>query len=486
MPDTSNTPDIVIFGGTGDLVMRKLLPSLYRLHVYKLLDPATRIVGTARSKLDRDQYLTTATEAARNFLGKDFKDDVWAEFAQRIDYAPVDAREAHSFSALSQALAVRAAPRVFYLSTAPNLFSDICRNLSDNGMITPGSRVILEKPLGFDLASSQAINDEVGAHFAEDHIFRIDHYLGKEPVQNLMALRFGNSLFEPLWRREWISDVQITVAERIGVGSRGEFYNETGALRDMVQNHILQTLCIVAMEPPASIAPDAVRDEKLKVLRALRPIAASEVPQVTVRGQYKAGVIDGQAVKGYLQEDGIPADSRTETFVAIKAEIDSWRWAGVPFFLRTGKCMQDRVTEIVINFRSVPHSIFAPGALKNYTNRLVIQMQPYETVKLHMMGKEPGDDMNLEPVTLDLDFREAFQRRQLEAYERLLMDSLRGKLTLFVRRDEQEAAWRWVEPILDAWAASPDKPKPYNAGTWGPAASSALVGREGLSWHEES
>ncbi|PKO49601.1 MAG: glucose-6-phosphate dehydrogenase, partial [Betaproteobacteria bacterium HGW-Betaproteobacteria-21] len=357
-----------------------------------------------------------------------------------------------TFGALAECLGdVGRRSQVYYLSTAPALFTSICRNLHETGLITPESRVVLEKPLGHDLTSSRQINDEVGRYFGEAQIYRIDHYLGKESVQNLLALRFGNALFEPLWRREWISDVQITVAEQIGVEQRAEFYDKTGALRDMVQNHLLQLLCIVAMEPPASIDADAVRDEKLKILRALRPIATDEVPLRTVRGQYRAGASSGQPVAGYLEEPGVAAASRTETFVALQANIDTWRWAGVPFYLRTGKRMQERLAEIVINFRAVPHSIFGKRAAALQNNRLVITMQPDESVKLHLQAKRPGDQMVLNPVSLDLDFAEGSQSRRLDAYERLLMDVMRGNLTLFVRRDEQEAAWKWVEPIMSSW-----------------------------------
>ncbi|GAA5171398.1 glucose-6-phosphate dehydrogenase [Viridibacterium curvum] len=476
--------DVVLFGGTGDLVMRKLVPALFHLHSLSLLDPGCRIIAVAREPFDDEAYRRLVADKARSFLHEGHDESAWAAFLARLEYVGCDVRDVASFNGLRERLKPGGS-RLFYLSTTPALFSPICRNLSASGLILEDSRVIVEKPLGHDLASSQAINDEIGACFREDQIFRIDHYLGKEPVQNLLALRFGNSLFEPLWRREWVSDVQITVAETIGVGSRGEFYNSTGAMRDMIQNHILQLLCIVAMEPPASISPDAVRDEKLKVLRALRPIVEERIATHTVRGQYRAGAVEGQVVPGYLEEAGIPAGSRTETYVAIKAEIDSWRWAGVPFYLRTGKRMQDKLAEIVVNFRQMPHSIFGSGALGHFANRLVIQMQPNETVLLHMMAKQPGEVMRLEPVKLDLDFREAFRTQRLEAYARLLMDALRGNLTLFVRRDEQEAAWRWVEPVMNAWAESEELPRSYNAGTWGPAAASALLVRDGLGWHEE-
>jgi len=478
--------DVVLFGATGDLVMRKLLPALYHLHRDGMLGPDVAVVGVARERMDTEAFRISAAENCRRFLKDDFDEGVWRTFAARIRYLAVDANDADSFAGLVDVLGERAGRgQVYYLSTSPALFTAICRNLHQCGLVTSDSRVVLEKPLGHDLASSRQINDEVGRYFAEDQIYRIDHYLGKEAVQNLLALRFGNALFEPLWRREWISDVQITVAEQIGVESRADFYDKTGALRDMVQNHLLQLLCIVAMEPPASIDADAVRDEKLKILRALRPIQDEEVPLRTVRGQYKAGASGGQPVGAYLAEPGVAANSRTETFVAIQANIETWRWAGVPFYLRTGKRMQERLAEIVINFRAVPHSIFGqrPHGLQN--NRLVITMQPEESVRLHLQAKRPGDRMLLNPVSLDLDFAEQFQSRRLEAYERLLMDVMRGNLTLFVRRDEQEAAWKWVEPILANWADCGDAPKPYTAGTWGPAASTSLLGRSGFHWHEE-
>lgn len=477
--------DVVLFGATGDLVMRKLVPALYHLHQDGVLSPDVRIIGVARSALTRDGFRERMHSQASAFLGSAYDKATWQTFAERIDYRSADATQPDSFKGLAELIGKSARPCVYYLSTAPQLFTPTCRNLADAGLITPESRVILEKPLGTDLASNKAINDEVGQYFGEKQIFRIDHYLGKEPVQNLLALRFGNVLLEPLWRGQWVRDVQITVAEQLGVESRGEFYEKTGAMRDMVQNHLLQLLCITAMEPPASLEPDAVRDEKLKVLRALKPITGAAVANNTVRGQYRAGAVGGQPVKGYLEESGIAADSSTETFVAIKAEIGSWRWAGVPFYLRTGKRMQEKLAEIVINFKPIPHCIFDTCYVGRPVNRLVIQMQPDETVHLHLLAKQPGNTMRLGEVALDMDFSETFKTRQLEAYERLLMDAMLGNLTLFVRRDEQEAAWRWVEPIINAWAESGEKPKSYTAGTWGPAASSALLGRNGHAWHEE-
>ncbi|HEV7618698.1 MAG TPA: glucose-6-phosphate dehydrogenase, partial [Burkholderiaceae bacterium] len=329
-------------------------------------------------------------------------------------------------------------------------------------------------------------NAEVGSVFAESQIFRIDHYLGKEAVQNLLALRFGNVLFEPLWRREWISDVQITIAEEIGVGNRMGYYDTSGALRDMLQNHLLQLLCIVAMEPPLSVTPDAVRDEKLKVLRSLKPFTPAALTQNVVRGQYRSGHVDGVPVPGYRREPNADPRSRTETFVAVKAEIDTWRWAGVPFYLRTGKRMADQLAEIVVRFKSIPHSIFAQSTGSFQPNCLVIRLQPDEGLQLNLMAKTPGDGMRLKPVELELDFTETFKTPRMDAYHRLLLDVLRGQLTLFMRSDELEAAWEWVEPILDFWEQSETEPMPYIAGTWGPAAASALIGRDGLQWREEA
>jgi glucose-6-phosphate 1-dehydrogenase len=347
------------------------------------------------------------------------------------------------------------------------------------------SRVVLEKPLGTDLASAREINTQVARYFDEQQIYRIDHYLGKETVQNLMVLRFGNAIFEPLWRAPYIKSVQITVAESVGVGSRAGFYDGAGAMRDMVQNHLLQLLCIVAMEPPISLGADDVRDEKLKVLRSLRKMDLADIKRDTVRGQYTSGASEGAAVKGYLEEDNVPASSRTETFVALRAHINNARWANVPFFLRTGKRMQRRESQIIIEFADQPFSIFGNSAQQE-PNRLIITLQPEESIQLEMMVKEPGTGMNLHPVKLGLDLQQSSDKRRAEAYERLLMDVIKGRLTHFMRRDELEAAWMWVEPIINGWTELDDKPRAYSAGSWGPAASSALMAREELSWFEEA
>ncbi|KVS39957.1 glucose-6-phosphate dehydrogenase [Burkholderia ubonensis] len=475
----------VLVGATGDLAMRKILPALYSAHRDGTLAPEGRIVGVAHSTLDRGRYLEWVEEHVKQHIAPaNFDATAWTGFTSRIDYVPLDASRREAFAALREVPGMLDSQRIFYLATGPSLFVPVCEGLAAAGL-TNGARVVLEKPLGHDLDSSNEINDAVARIFGEHQIYRIDHYLGKEAVQNLFALRFGNALFEPLWRREWVESIQITVAEELGVERRGGFYDQTGALRDMVQNHLLQLLAIVAMEPPHSMDADAVRDEKLRVLRSLKPLPKHEIRQSVVRGQYRAGVINGASVPGYADESGVQPESSTETFVALKAEIENWRWAGVPFFLRTGKRLAGRVAEIVVNFRPVPHSALGSTPLRSGANRLTIRLQPNESVRLHALGKVPGMGMNLRGVYLDLAFDRFFQQDRMEAYQRLLLDVIGGRLALFVRRDEQEAAWNWVAPILDEWARGESTPKPYSAGTWGPAAASALLAREGTCWIEE-
>ncbi len=481
--------DLVIFGGTGDLAMRKLLPALFHRFVDGQVPSEARIIGIARESLDDADYRKMAREVLAEGGGDASAID---DFVPQLGYLSLDARKEQGWDALTAR--VNEKPdhvRVFYLSTSPDLFVDICNRLGDCGLNRGRSRVVLEKPIGRDLKSAHQINDAVGRVFDESQTFRIDHYLGKETVQNLLALRFGNALFEPLWNAGHIDHVQITVAETLGVGRRGAYYDRSGALRDMVQNHILQLLCMVAMEPPASLAPDTVRDEKLKVLHSLVPIGADNVAQLTVRGQYRAGVADGESVPGYqeeLQENGGGNErSHTETFVALKAEIANWRWAGVPFYLRTGKRLPSRVSEIVVTFKAVPHSIFDASAGPLAQNRLVLRLQPDEGVKLWLSIKHPGPGgLRLRHVPLDMSFAEAFGVQQPDAYERLLLDVVRGNPTLFMRRDEVEAAWRWADPILAAWGAGADAPRPYTAGTWGPSAAVALIERDGRTWNEDS
>ncbi|MFZ3288317.1 MAG: glucose-6-phosphate dehydrogenase [Telluria sp.] len=478
--------DLVLFGGSGDLAMRKLLPAMYARDVCNDLPATARIICVARHEWSQEEFLKTVEETSKPNI-KSTTAAAWSKFTARIVYVSLNATDAGTYGALVEALRKdEALTRVYYLATPPHLFAQICDNLAASGLATPNSRVVLEKPLGRDLASARQINAEVGKVFSESQIYRIDHYLGKETVQNLLALRFGNILFEPLWRREWISDVQITIAEKIGVGNRMGYYDTSGALRDMLQNHLLQLLCIVAMEPPTSISSNAVRDEKLQVLRSLKRFTPTTLAQNIVRGQYRAGHVEGKPVPSYRDEPDAPQQSRTETFVAIKAEIDTWRWAGVPFYLRTGKRMADSLAEIVVRFKQIPHSIFNQPTSSFQPNSLVIRLQPDEGLSLNLMAKTPGDSMRLKQAELELDFRESFKTPRMDAYERLLLDVLRGQLTLFMRGDELEAAWEWVEPILDHWEHEDSMPIPYSAGTWGPAAASALIGRDGLQWREEA
>jgi len=478
--------DIVLFGATGDLSKRKLLPALYRRHKAGQFAANSRVVGVSSSQLSREEFIASVVEHVKQRVGNEFTEEAWQKFITHLDYIKVDVRAAADFSKLKDKLKDRDdVVRVFFLSVSPLLFVDICKHLNELAIVTPKSRLILEKPLGHDLASSDEINRNVMQAFNESQIYRIDHYLGKEPVQNLMALRFGNTLFEPLWKRGYIQNVQITVAEEVGVEGRASFYDKTGALRDMVQNHLLQLLCIIAMEPPSSSKPDDVRDEKLKVLRALRPLYGKEAIEHTVRGQYIEGAIAGKPVPGYLQEPGVAAESNTETFVALRAYIDSWRWTGVPFYLRTGKRMQERLAEIVVTFEEVPHAIFDRPSSERARNRLVIRLQPDENVTLTLLAKTPGEGIRLKGVNLGLDFAGNQKEKKLDAYERLMMDAVKGNQTLFMRRDELDAAWRWIDPIRESWLQADAPPKPYTAGTWGPAASSALITRDGFSWHGE-
>ena len=482
----AETFDLVIFGGTGDLAMRKLLPALYHRDLDGQLTPESRIIAASRGELAREDYLERVEDALRRNLAEDeFDETFWATFAARIHYVQADASAHEEWSSLAQLLnGVEERVRVAYLATAPSLFGAIAQGLKHNGLVTESSRIVLEKPLGRDLDSAREINNEIAACFAESQVYRIDHYLGKETVQNLLALRFGNSLFEPLWRRSTIDNVQITVAEDLGVGGRVEFYDRVGALRDMVQNHLMQLVCLFAMEPPSSLDHNAVRDEKIKVLRSLKPISPADVGTNTVRGQYTAGAIGGETVAGYIDELG-GNDSSTETFVALKLQIENWRWSGVPFYLRTGKRLKAKHSEIVVQFQDVPHSIFPEQKFNVKPNMLRIRLQPDEGVQLSIMAKEPGPGgFDLRPVALDLCFAETFSVRYPDAYERLLMEVLRGNPALFMRRDEVEAAWRWVDGVIDSWETSKQKVESYVSGTWGPSASALLLDRDGRSWIE--
>ena len=480
--------DLILFGGTGDLVWRKLLPALFQAFRHGSLPEGGRIVGVARDDLSDAQYRALIKSRFEDIeLAKRPSEEEFSRFADLLFYLRMDLSSGADYPKLAAKMQERVADTVvMYLATAPGLFTVFCEQIAIAGLNGPQMRVVLEKPLGHDLASNRAINESVRRVFSEKQIFRIDHYLGKPSVQNLFALRFGNALFEPLWRRETIANIQITIAEELGIEKRGAFYDSTGALRDMVQNHALQLLCAIGMEPPINAHADAIRDEKLKVLRSLKAWTPETLRQHVIRGQYGAGNIDGQPVDAYLQEKGVREGSSTETFVALRAEIANWRWAGVPFYIRTGKRLADRAAYIEVNFRPAPHAIFKSplGA----ANRLVIHLQPKDGLELHLLAQ--GQDnrrtsQTLAPVQLDLDFDKRFGSERVGAYERLLLDVIDGRLNLFVRSDEQEEAWRWVEPIMQSWKESSDGPRVYAAGTWGPSASSAMIARDGFCWTEE-
>jgi glucose-6-phosphate 1-dehydrogenase len=485
--------DLVLFGGTGDLAWRKLMPALFQAFRHGTLPEGGRIIGVGRDKLTHDQYRAMIQARFDKVeLAKRPSADEFARFAALLEFVPMDLSKPQDYVPLTARLHERNANTVvMYVATAPALFTTVCEQLAACSLNTPHTRVVLEKPLGHDLASNRAINKTVRTVFEEKQIFRIDHYLGKPAVQNLFTLRFGNALFEPLWRREHIANIQITIAEDLGVEARGAFYETTGALRDMVQNHALQLLCAIGMEPPINSHADAIRDEKLKVLRSLKPWTAETLAHDIVRGQYAAGTSSEGRVPAYRDEAGVNPQSNTETFVALRTEIANWRWAGVPFYIRTGKRLAERDARIVINFLPTPHAIF--NSQNGMANRLVINLQPKDGLELHLMaqGQEnrqsrQGAAQALAPVQLDLDFDKRFGSERVGAYERLLLDVIDGRLNLFVRSDEQEEAWRWVEPILNHWTHDPQGPRLYASGTWGPSASSAMIARDGYCWSEET
>ena len=478
--------ELVVFGGTGDLAFRKLYPSLFHRHRSDQFTEPTRIVGVSRRRLDVGEFRAKVKEALVKFNAvDDAPGEALERFLSRLDYVSADATSESGWHDLNTLLGPDERVRAFYLATGPDLFCPLAKRIGAEGLKTARSRIIVEKPIGRDGASAAIINNEIGSVFPEGCIFRIDHYLGKESVQNLMALRFANISLEPLWNSAHIDHVQITVAETLGVEGRGDYYDQSGAICDMVQNHMMQLLCLVAMEPPNSLDADALRDEKLKVLKALDPIDEANATTLTVRGQYRAGFADGGPVPGYLHDIG-KHHSDTETFVALKLGVANWRWAGVPFYLRTGKRLPQRFSEIVVGFRRVPHIIFDMPSDSIPANRLVIRVQPDEGIKLWMMVKEPGPGgMRLQHLPLDMSFAKAFGTTPADAYERLLMDAIRGNAALFMRRDEVEAAWKFIDPIRDAWTQAREPPKPYAAGTWGPNASVALIERDGRTWNEE-
>jgi glucose-6-phosphate 1-dehydrogenase len=481
---------LVLFGGNGDLALRMLFPSLAFLECEGLLPPGLPILAVGRSAMDDGAFRALVREALEKRAPETVANGAADRLLARTCYIAANVNHPDELKPLGARMTELGVARpLYYLSVSPSLYSAICQGLLAAGLTGDGARVVMEKPIGKDLESSRVINDQVQEAFSEERIFRIDHYLGKETVQNLIALRFANTLFEPLWNNLTIDHVQITIAETQGVGDRWPYYDEYGAMGDMVQNHMMQLLCLVAMEPPSDLAPDSVRNEKVKVLRSLRPIGRAEVAHNVVRGQYAKGVIGGQQVTGYLEEKG--SGSETETFVAIQAHIDNWRWAGVPFFLRTGKRLPDRDTESFIQFKGVPHSIFSGESRQDLTpNNLLIRLQPEEDIVLRLMNQKPGlslEGMRLESLPLSLSLKNIHKtptRRRI-AYERLILDALSGNSTLFVRRDEVEKAWEWVDGVNDAWKRAGQSPRPYAAGSWGPAGAFALIEREGRAWHED-
>lgn len=476
--------DVLIFGGVGDLAYRKLYPSLYRLCKSGNLPEGARIFGVTRREMATEEFVASIRQGIDH--DGQIDEPVWQDFSSRLMPVLADATSEDDIKTLAQQYFADASRElVVYLATPPNIFAPICQAMAAASLNRPGTRIVVEKPLGDDRQSFIEINRQLTNIFDESQVYRIDHYLGKEAVQNLLALRFANVLFEPLWNNNYIDHIQITVAETVGVEGRWGFYDDAGAMRDMVQNHLLQLLCLTAMEPPANLEADAVRDEKLKVLRSLKPITINNVKDTVVRGQYTSGAVDGNPVLGYCDEEGAAQKSDTETFVALKAEVDNWRWAGVPFYLRTGKRLPVRYSEIVIQFKEIPHSIFSDT--KGTPNCLVIRLQPDDGIQLSLMSKVPGLERNmpLQSVALDLFFSDVFDgQKGVSAYERLLLDVIRSNPTLFVRSDEVEAAWCWVDAIRDAWQGSNQKLAQYTAGSWGPTASIALLAKDDRQWYE--
>lgn len=490
---------LVIFGAHGDLAKRKLIPALYALFVQGLLPHGFCVLGTSRTKMDSEQYRALMKESVLKYASDiDVEEDAWSRFAAGLYYLPGDTGKPESYNELArllEELAVRhgtGGNNVFYLSTPPSLYSPIVANFAAAGLAVkrpgeaPWPRVVVEKPFGHDIDTARSLNAELHEVLEEQQVFRIDHYLGKETVQNIMVLRFANSIFEPLWNRHYIDHVQITNAETLGVEDRATYYEEAGALRDMIQNHMLQLVSLVAMEPPISLEADAIRDERSKVLKSLRPIERSEVSRFALRGQYGAGWILGQSVPGYRQEKGVAADSHTETFAALKLFIDNWRWADVPFYVRSGKRLARGITEIAISFRPAPHRLFAQqlagAAETGNPNILVMQIQPDEGISLKFATKLPGPTTQLRWLSMDFRYSTAFGGRSPSAYERLLLDCLIGDASLFARSDQVETSWQFLQPVLQSWQDKDSVPSEYAAGCWGPQASHELLAADGRAW----
>jgi glucose-6-phosphate 1-dehydrogenase len=486
MNTKNNLCDFVLFGGHGDLAFRKLLPALYHLCKDEYISSKSRIITISRKEISIDEHIALVKEKLSEFLSEEKLDEKFFEvFKKQLLMVTIDFSNDNSYEKLQTILnEYTNRDRVNYLSTSPDFFGMICKSLNHWNLITEQTRVVLEKPLGRDLKSSQEINKEVLKYFDEDQIYRIDHYLGKDTVQNIMALRFSNRLFVPLWNSNHIDHIQITVAENVGVENRWGYYNDYGALRDMIQNHLMQLLCLIAMEPPCSLEANSVRDEKVKVLRSFRMMSDEDIKTKTVRAQYTAGSSDGKTVPGYL--DGRDEESDTETFAAIRVDIDNWRWNQVPFYIRSGKRLQKRNSEIVIQFKTIPHSIFGGDESSINANRLVITLQPKESIELKLMNKIPGlsDKMKLQQVDLELNSPHNSHRKP-DAYERLILDVIRSNPTLFMRLDEVETAWKWADKIIEGWQKDLSPMKKYTAGSDGPSAAVQLIAKDGRSWNDE-
>ena len=479
--------DLVIYGGLGDLSRRKLIISLYRLENGGFLEPDTRIIAVDRLEEDSEGLIKIAFKSLQEFLGAPIDEQKWKKFSARLSYQQLDLTKPEQYQIFNDITDSSQRVMVNYFAVAPFLFQHICQGLKHSGVLTDSSRMVMEKPIGYDLASSKEINDVVASVFNDDQVFRIDHYLGKETVLNLLALRFSNSIFTTNWDHNTIDSVQITVAEEVGIEGRWEYFDQTGQLRDMVQNHLLQILTFVAMEPPVNLKAQSIHNEKIKVLDALRPITAENAHEKTVRGQYTSGFQKGIAAPGYLEEEGANISSTTESFVALRVDIDNWRWAGVPFYLRTGKCMMYKRTEIVINFKQLPHNIFTESFRELPANKLIIHLQPNEGIEIQVLNKIPGIDENikLQKTKLDLSFSETFKNSRIfGGYEKLILEAMRGNPTLFISREEIEQAWSWIDSIQNAWEATNQETKGYPAGSWGPVASVAMLARDGRSWEE--
>ncbi len=487
MSEAENLCDIIIFGGHGDLAFRKLMPSLYHLCSDGYLNPKSRILTVTRRAMSLKKHIELVESKLLEFLEEGlFDEKKFKDFKRRLQVVTVDLANEESYKVLKDALEKYPNyQRVNYLSTSPDFFASICKALDRWKLITKESRVVLEKPIGHDLKSSQTINQEVLKYFQERQIYRIDHYLGKDTVQNIIALRFSNRIFMSLWDANNIDHIQITVAESVGVEGRWGYYDKYGALRDMIQNHLMQLLCLVAMEPPCSLDANSIRDEKVKVLRSLRPITQADIAQKTVRAQYDLGTIGAEMVPGYKEGEGV-SDSTTETYAAIRVDIDNWRWSGVPFYIRSGKRLKEKNSEIIIVFKPIPYSVFANKGRCISQNRLIISLQPDESIKLKFMNKIPGlsEQMNLQQAELELN-SSINESRKFGAYERLLLDIIRSNPTLFMRLDEVEAAWRWTDTILEGWAENIVPMKSYSAGSCGPSAAIELIARDGRSWYDE-